>query len=512
MDFPKKPFEYLFQNKGYKMSRDYSEYESSKYDKYLKDRTPENGSVLSALSNRAKVDSAKKLVELWPDYRDEYFFTYEGFSALGDDFNRYFQHHLDEIVKIQRLISDTNEYEKVYEARQKLNAASGKIEFEFLDENNIKEIYYRGVENPKIYPKINIFCKSTINLDLSEGLFDFIYADFETPLSYLLNIYESISDDEIFQTENHKIYNKSHKNAVLSLDYAKTVAMLKPLLYASVYSGICPPRFDFDNNFIEQLKWYGNYLVTLQKEYTEKIQFCFDNDYHPEMFLCSTPIVRYSLYRLIKGIPQRTERTEELYLDLPRNSDGDRILKNREYFLKARKLRGLKKEDYDFLNDSEFEIDDVYRFLCYNLIMKETYMFGRVDELLELEFTKMLSSDIKIKKCKRCGKYFRVKGKYPTECCSRIAEGEGRLCREIASAEKYKAKTADNQALQIYNKYYKRYMARVKVNQLKEEKFLDWQYESLSMRDACEREVITVEEYIDFNESFFPNRKKKENK
>ena len=55
-------------------------------------------------------------------------------------------------------------------------------------------------------------------------------------------------------------------------------------------------------------------------------------------------------------------------------------------------------------------------------------------------------------------------------------------------------------------------MARVKVKQLKEEKFLDWQYESLSMRDACEREAITVEEYIDFNESFFPNRKKKENK
>ena len=50
------------------------------------------------------------------------------------------------------------------------------------------------------------------------------------------------------------------------------------------------------------------------------------------------------------------------------------------------------------------------------------------------------------------------------------------------------------------------------MKQLKEEKFFDWQYESLSMRDACEREAITVEEYIDFNESFFSNRKKKETK
>ena len=65
LDFPKKPFEYLFQNKGLKMSRDYSEYKASKYDEYLKARTPENGSVLSVLSNRAKIDSDKKTVELW---------------------------------------------------------------------------------------------------------------------------------------------------------------------------------------------------------------------------------------------------------------------------------------------------------------------------------------------------------------------------------------------------------------------------------------------------------------
>lgn len=519
LDFPKKPFEYLFQNKGYKMSRDYSEYESSKYDKYLKDRTPENGSVLSVLSNRATFNIDDKRVELWVDYDDEYFSTYKGFSALGDDFEQYFQHHRNEIVKIQRLISDTEDYEKVYEARQKLNAASGKIEFEFIDENDIKDVHYRGVDNPEIYPRINIFCKSTINLDLSEGLFDFIYADFDTPLSYLLNIYESISDDEIFQTENHKIYNKSHKNAVLSLDYAKTVAMLKPLLYASVYSGICPPRFDFDKDFIEQLKWFGNYLIRLQKEYIDKIQFCFDDDYYPEMFQYALPSARYFLYRRVNGLPHRTERKEEMYFGFTQNSNGKKIYRNREYLRHARGLKDLKIDDYEFLKDTGLDLEDVFDILYFSLNAKETYMFGSVDEILELEFTKMLCSGIKLKKCKRCGKYFRVKGKYfrvkgkyPTECCSRIAEGEGRLCREIASAEKNKAKTADNQALHIYNKYYKRYMARVKVKQLKEEKFLDWQYESLSMRDACEREAITVEEYIDFNESFFPNRKKKETK
>lgn len=53
-------------------------------------------------------------------------------------------------------------------------------------------------------------------------------------------------------------------------------------------------------------------------------------------------------------------------------------------------------------------------------------------------------------------------------------------------------------------------MARVKVNQIKEDKFKDWQFDSLSMRDACERGSITIEEYIEFNELYFPNRKPKD--
>ena len=71
---------------------------------------------------------------------------------------------------------------------------------------------------------------------------------------------------------------------------------------------------------------------------------------------------------------------------------------------------------------------------------------------------------------------------------------------------------ANNQALKIYNKYYKRYMARVKVNQLKEDKFNEWMFNALAFNYDCERGIISLEDYIEFNESYFPNRKEKENK
>ena len=64
-----------------------------------------------------------------------------------------------------------------------------------------------------------------------------------------------------------------------------------------------------------------------------------------------------------------------------------------------------------------------------------------------------------------------MKGKYDTRYCDRVAEGESRSCQEIAAAENYKVKHADDRATAIYSKYYKRYSASVKVRQIKEADF-----------------------------------------
>lgn len=107
-----------------------------------------------------------------------------------------------------------------------------------------------------------------------------------------------------------------------------------------------------------------------------------------------------------------------------------------------------------------------------------------------------------------CGRYFIMKGNYDTNYCDRVAEGETRNCQELAALEKYKAKTADNKAA-LYNKYYKRYSARVKVRQIKEADFKKWKHQALTMRDDCTDGVITPEEYTEWMENYFPNRKPK---
>ena len=47
----------------------------------------------------------------------------------------------------------------------------------------------------------------------------------------------------------------------------------------------------------------------------------------------------------------------------------------------------------------------------------------------------LLKSDIGMRKCKRCGKYFIMKGNYDTNYCDRIVEGETCNCQELAAQE-----------------------------------------------------------------------------
>ena len=103
-----------------------------------------------------------------------------------------------------------------------------------------------------------------------------------------------------------------------------------------------------------------------------------------------------------------------------------------------------------------------------------------------------------------------MKGNHGTKYCDRVAAVETKNCQEYAAIENYRAKIADDKAIPIYNKYYKRYAARVKVKQIKEADFKHWKYQAMSKRDDCSAGIITPEEYIEWMEAAFPNRTPKQ--
>ena len=67
---------------------------------------------------------------------------------------------------------------------------------------------------------------------------------------------------------------------------------------------------------------------------------------------------------------------------------------------------------------------------------------------------------------------------------------------------------ADNAAIPLYQKYYKRYAARVKVRQIKETD-LKVKYQAMTKRDECSDGKITLSEFEEWLESSFQTEKRK---
>ena len=64
-----------------------------------------------------------------------------------------------------------------------------------------------------------------------------------------------------------------------------------------------------------------------------------------------------------------------------------------------------------------------------------------VEDFLFFEFYTLLSQNLSIKRCANCGKLFIPSGKYNTDCCDRIPNGEKYSCKKIMAQKRRKRAT-----------------------------------------------------------------------
>lgn len=500
------------------MDKDYSEYHRTEYDKYRLRRSNTKNVILDYFVNKAIFYTEDKTIRIKVDGYNEYLtmldFIDEVEKAKAEREGRTYtppdqvDTQLTEEIDALQLRYDY--FKKKFEITLGQAAGLGAIETGVIED-----------------PMVNLFSDSYVTLNYGEGILDFIYADFRTPLRkplaniMLADFLREISEDD--NSGNHstsekdavpeKVYNRNQEIVEDFYDYVETFHDIREVAYASLYSAICPPLFkggDFDQK--KKLLWYGNYLLHLQQEYKELIEFCYDEDFHPDILGKLYPSERFALYRDAKDLPMFLDRTEELQIS--RNVRGGSSMpfgmKSEEL---VRILTGmnltLSEEEKAFAEELGMSESHLAIHLRHPFFMSVKYDFRSVAEILELEFTKMFEQNVRFRKCKRCGKYFIMKGNYDTNYCDRVAEGETRTCQELAAIENYRAKIAGNKAIPIYNKYYKRYAARVKVRQIKENEFKKWKYQAMSKRDECSDGKITPEEFTEWMEAAFPNRKPK---
>lgn len=470
------------------MKKDYSEYKHTDYEKYNIARQSNSYVYYDFFINFASFDPDSKLFSIKVDRVNEDLSMKDAIDEF-EELERSLRDVHPDILSDEDIAEDEQNrvegLEKNKALREHFSAkynidwdASDKYFQDLMDEYEIK----------KEEPLHNVLSGAVIDLQIGEGILDFIYADFKTPFG---ENYGFVSAFDNF-IKDSKLFIENIANA-------------------SLYSAVCPPVFLKENLPVEGLKWYYNYLLTLQNEYKELIEFCFDEDFYPEVMEKIKPAERYYLYKIIHNQPLTIQREE--YFSYSRSNPNGKILPihlSHEDFLSRFMNEYEPTEQHkEFqkkynLSDAEMEV-----FCRFPISPNTSYKFRNIRKALELEFTKMLEQDIRFRKCKRCGKYFIMKGNYNTNYCDRIAEGETRNCQDIMALENYKKKMADNAAIKIYNKYYKRYSARVKAHTILENDFKKWKYEAMTKRNECMDGKLTEEYFINWMDSCFPNRNRK---
>ena len=510
------------------MEKDYSEYQISDYDRYR---------ILRSNRKNVTLNFFENTVRFYPEDRSFRIHVYRGheyhvMQDYIDEFNAEDEKRRGIVFRppTQEEEKESRERRASAEAenQQRMATMQQKYHIEFEDVLADREYYYSLHPEHPVEPLINIFSGSHIDLNYGEGILDFVYADFITPLQPALRMYRffaalreahnkqnpKVDEAEEIELPPQKVYNRTQEIVDEFFAYESSFHTVKETVYASLYSAICPPKFDERNDLQKELVWYGNYLLALQKEYLEMIEFCFDENFYPNALGHLHSSERFALYRDYHKLPSAAHRTEVV-------SFSSRFMSGPEmpYGLSVEGLkqrfnnRPTKNDDHVALSERlGVPVDSLISGITVPHFLNIQYEFGSIADILELEFTKMMEANVRFRKCKRCGKYFIMKGNYDTNYCDRVAPGETKNCQELAAIENYKAKIADNKGIPIYNKYYKRYAARVKVRQIKEADFKKWKYQALTMRDDCAEGKITVEEYIQWMEDYFPNRKPKQDK
>ena len=355
--------------------------------------------------------------------------------------------------------------------------------------------------------RINALSGTTVVVPLGEGVLNFCYADFKSAFDHCAATYQELAQT----TDDPKKIHRIEESVIQLYElYAEVFPTLSEVSYSSIYTATFPPQFTRRTE--KALEYYRHYLLFLQTEFLELIEFCLDKSYRPEVLGRLYPSERYSLWCKIKGVPSCHKRQETFQPDscdprgtqMPFGTDLDKIDVDQEIILSPEQKAFC--EEYGL---PEYELELCYKIPCF---ISSSYTCSNLRDMLYLEFTKILEAGLEFQKCRRCGKYFIVKGNYHGAYCDRIAAGEHRTCQQLAAQETYLEKLKDNDGrnpLSVYQKYYKRYFARVQAGSLKRDKFKQWQYEAVQKRDDCLSGNLTLDAFTEWLEESMPNRRKR---
>lgn len=142
-----------------------------------------------------------------------------------------------------------------------------------------------------------------------------------------------------------------------------------------------------------------------------------------------------------------------------------------------------------------FEIDLPDFFSEGNYFVYDVLNTRSPEQLLHYVIDRYLRSQITMKRCKYCGRYFTVRGNYASEYCDRPIEGSTGTCKEMGAVKIYDRKKSENPIDRAYKRSYKTHFARIRYGIMTKDEFTEWSKIARAKRDECHAGKITLEAF-----------------
>lgn len=233
-------------------------------------------------------------------------------------------------------------------------------------------------------------------------------------------------------------------------------------------------------------------LISLQNKIREYIDLCM-NDQVKAIYSQIKPVQRYLLHHeTMAQMPFFTNKST-LYV---RIQDDKGASPNA---FSSEQIEYLHEEFPQLFEGSRFyekpDISHMAMVLKRPLVVEEGYAVQTIRDIAMLEISKMIVLNMRVRRCKFCGKLFAPKGKHNTRYCNRIPEGYTQTCQALGSSRNYSEKMQKENADALYRKMYKRLHQRKQKGAMTEKSFKKWQGDAQYQLERCKNGEITLEEF-----------------
>lgn len=121
-----------------------------------------------------------------------------------------------------------------------------------------------------------------------------------------------------------------------------------------------------------------------------------------------------------------------------------------------------------------------------------------ISDMIDYSLRSCVERGITVRRCKNCGRWFPQTGRVSAEYCERPVASGQQTCREAGAFQQWTKKQSDDPVFKAYRKEYKKRFAWIKAGRITDEQFYAWGEQAREMKKKCDREVITLEEYVEW--------------